>query len=328
MNRHLCLSLLLVLIGIAMSTHGDAQPTPTAAPVIREIAFRGIEHFSIALSDQLAKVIKSHVGEPYNLEAVIADKHALIELGWFAAAESVTVPVEGGIRLIFQVVENVPVVGVKNQGLAHATADQQRQADILLIPLAGQPFNKKMSEAVITGLLAQGIFYNITYKKELVEGGIRLTYLITENPTLTAVGFTGIEPLTEEQLRKAIASQPGGLLNQTQVSSDAAAIRKVYADEGYNLAQVTGLNISPDGKLVYTIFVPKISEIRITGNEKTPEAVIRAQLTFKVGDYYHENAIRASLDKIRKLPLIKEVSALPTPGKENGTLCVTIQVKE
>jgi len=329
MDRRLYLFLLITLLVVTVSPHGIAQPTPVARPIIREIAFRGIEHFSPTLSDQLTKAVRTRVGESYLLAMVVADKQALLDLGYFAAVETVTVPVEGGIRLYFLVVENAPVISVEhNPPMAHATADQQQQVDALISTLTGQPFNKKMADAITEELLKQGIFYNAHYKKELVDGGIRLSYTVIENPAIAAIFLTGTGPLTEEQLRNVMVSKPGVLLNQNMVSDDAGAIRKAYANEGYTLAQVVELNMSPKAELTIKIFIPTISEIRIAGNVKTPEATLREQLTFKVGDYYNEKAIKESLAKIGKLPSVGEVKAIPEPEKENGTLSITINIRE
>ena len=105
-------------------------------------------------------------------------------------------------------------------------------------------------------------------------------------------------------------------------------IRNAYVTAGYALTQIAPPEISRKGKLSFTIFVPKVGEIRVTGNAKTTEAEILEQLTFKTGDYYSEKAVIASLAKVGKLPTILEVRASPEPGAANRTMNIKLKIRE
>jgi len=71
--------------------------------------------------------------------------------------------------------------------------------------------------------------------------------------------------------------------------------------------------------LQFTIFEPKIGEIRIESDKKTlttRDYVIRRELLFKVGDVYNEQAIKDSLQALERLSIFQEVTAVPEPGTE------------
>jgi outer membrane protein insertion porin family len=243
------LALMLALVGTAWQV-GYAQ---AAQPTVRELVFQGVEHLSADAQAQMRKVVTLAVGQPYAVETANADVERISGLGWFVRASVRTEPVEGGVRVIFTVVEN---------------------------------------------------------------------------PMVTAIDFIGNSVFSDAQLLQVISTRPGQVLNRNQVAPDAQAIKKAYADQGYTLVEVTDINITPEGRLEFVIFEPRIGEIRIEGNSKTQEYVIRRQLEVKPGDVYRTTTIRKSLTNLEQLGLFDEVTAVPDPGTEPGTLTLTVRVRE
>ena len=254
MNRpQLGVFALLLLIGIAFACRGHAQTPDQQTPIIREIAFRGVEHISADAQQQMHGAVKSQVGQPLSQDTVDKDVEALRGLGWFVRVSERTEPMEDGVRLIFTVVEA---------------------------------------------------------------------------PVITAIDFIGNTQLTDEQLMKVIKMRPGEVPNRESFKPDALAIESAYADRGFTEVRVVDINITQDNKLEFFIFEPKIGEIRIEGNKKTHEYVIRRELTMKPGDVYNVNAVQQSLKNLDALGIFQEEGAVPEPGTEPGMLIVAISVKE
>jgi outer membrane protein insertion porin family len=250
MRRICTLLVIAVLAMLAITAHAQAP----AQPVVKEITFQGIAHLDAPTVDSLKGKLKSQVGQPLSPETVTADKEMLTESGWFFRVDSRTEPVEGGVRLVFVVVEN---------------------------------------------------------------------------PVITAIDFIGNTAISDADLQKEIASKPGTVLNRAVVRVDATEkIRGAYVRQGYTLVEVTDINITREGKLEFTIFEPKIGEIRIEGNKKTRDYVVRRELEFKPGDLYNEKVIRRSLRNLEGLNIFQEVTAAPEPGDQPGTLIVVVRVTE
>jgi len=247
------ISVLLILVCLVQTGICFAQEAPQAAPTIREIVFSGVQHIPADAQKQMHDVIKSKVGQPYSQETVDTDVDAIRELGWFVRASARTEPIEGGVRLIFTVVEA---------------------------------------------------------------------------PIITGIEFIGNTKLTVADLMKQVKTRTGMVLNRQNVKQDALAIETAYAEKGYTEVRVVDINITDENKLQFFIFEPTIGEIRIVGNTKTKEYVIRRELTIRPGDVYNKNTVSTSLNNLNQLGIFEEAEAVPEPGTEPGRLIETIRVKE
>lgn len=245
--------LLMMLVGVSLASLSLAQEANQQARIIREIVFRGVERITPAAQKQMKDVIKSTVGQPFTTETADADVEAIRELGWFV---------------------------------------------------------------------------RVSYRTEDVEGGVRLVFTVVEAPVISSIEFIGNTRIPSRDLLKVIKTRPGEVLNRDRVKPDALAIEAAYYDKGFTEVRVVDINIDDTNKLVFTIFEPRIGEIRIEGNSKTREYVIRRELTIKPGDVFNVNAVRMSLRNLDELGIFQEVVANPEPGTEPGTLMVAIHVKE
>ncbi|OPZ85411.1 MAG: Outer membrane protein assembly factor BamA precursor [bacterium ADurb.Bin429] len=191
-----------------------------------------------------------------------------------------------------------------------------------------EPAVRETVQADVDTILESGWFLRVDARTETMDGGARLVFLVVENPVITEINFVGNTVLSDEKLLAALQSKVGMVLNRPMVTEDALRIRRAYAEQGYVLVDVVDIGISPEGKLDFVIFEPKISEIRIEGNRKTREYVIRRELTFAPGAVYNEFVIRESLQNLDRLGIFQEVSRVVEPGDQPGTLIVTIRVVE
>jgi len=234
-----------------------------------------------------------------------------------------------GHRAVAQVPEPQQLIKeIKFNGYQHVTPEVRKQTEEVIKSKVGQPYNKTVAENDVTEIQALGWYFRVSENPEPMEGGIRLIFNLVENPIVTSVTFTGNTQISSVELLKIIQTRAGMVLNKNLVAQDAGHIKDEYAKRGYTLTSVKDINISGEGGLQFVIFEPKIGEIRIEGNQKTREYVIRRQLTFKPGDVYNEKDIRNSLQRLEHSNIFKEVTALPEPGTEPGTLIVVVHVTE
>jgi outer membrane protein assembly factor BamA len=77
-----------------------------------------------------------------------------------------------------------------------------------------------------------------------------------ENTVIDSVGITGEEPLTADELREIILSEPGGILNDGLIGHDVDALTEYYQKEGWWNAHVAASVDTSNGSpvvLTYTI---------------------------------------------------------------------------
>ncbi len=213
-------------------------------------------------------------------------------------------------------------------GAENASPDVRNRLATLAAPLSGQPYTDERAQALVTAVRDLGWFQQVTTHPEPVADGVRLVVTVVMNPIVQRIDFIGNTVFSAETLRSIIATRPGQVLNQQQALQDAQAIQQQYARKGYTLTEVTDVNVTADGVLQFTILEPRIAEIRIEGNSKTHESVIRRGLMVTPGQLFNADNIRDSLLYLQRLGIFEEVTATPEPGPRPGTVTLRVNVRE
>ncbi len=316
---------------LAAAPDAPAQPPEAAAaqPIIRDIAFHGLEHVSPELAAQIAQaVLHALVGKTYDDKLVQNAVIALRNTGWYADVASATVPMEGGVRLLFTVKENPIVLQEAVTGFEHLTAQQRQLVLDAAQTLQNLPVNNNAETLGAQKLRDLGWFRQCTCTRADVPGGVRLNFSVMELPVIAGIAFVGHTRFTEQQLWRQIAMRPGLVLNRNTVRDDAQAIEAMYAKQGFTQTRVQDYHLSDDNTLVFVIMEPTIKRVVIAGNTTTTEATIRNALTFHVGDIYNIDAISESLKKLDALALFKDITSIPEPDPTPDKLLVTVHVQE
>jgi outer membrane protein insertion porin family len=127
----------------------------------------------------------------------------------------------------------------------------------------------------------------------LDEPGV-LTFLVLERPALREWRAAGADRLEQEDVQAAVKLKPREILDQALVDEGARAIRDLYAEKGYYLAEVqTEIVPVPDGKnqvdVVYTATEGKkvrIKDVHLMGVEQVDEHDLRKHLLTKPAGYW------------------------------------------
>ncbi len=139
----------------------------------------------------------------------------------------------------------------------------------------------------------------------------------------------------KEIMSKLQLCTPGKVFSQDAVKQDIAAVQGLYFDRGYISAQVqesTALNsltvrieVSDDiseNDIVY------VNKIKIRGNVKTRDKVVRRELRIRPGDRFDGEKLKRSKERLQNLGFFEEVSYdtenTQTPDKKD----LVVEVKE
>ena len=189
-------------------------------------------------------------------------------------------------------------------GLQHVPADAQQRVHALLKSKVGQPFSNDTAMADSDAIRDQGWFQRVRFDTEPVDTRVHLIFTVVENPLVSGIQFVGNSKFSTAELLKVMQSRGDQVLNRNTVESDGMAIETLYTQKGYIQTRVQDYYVDEEtNKLTFVIFEPRVGEIRIDGNTKTREYVIRRQLTFHPGDVYNINDI----------PAVTAQSATPRP---------------
>lgn len=174
---------------------------------------------------------------------------------------------------------------------------------------------------------------NAFYKKNGFSD-VELAYEIKENvrrPYLLAIEITikegmkylagnieikGNENIDKTQiLLKLKECVPGKVFSQEALKEDISNIQSLYFDKGYIFAQVEEVaSLNPATNRVditYNITeneIAYVNRIKIRGNVKTKDIVVRRELRIKPGDRFDGEKLRRSKERLQNLGYFEEVS--------------------
>ncbi|MBZ0254117.1 MAG: outer membrane protein assembly factor BamA, partial [Candidatus Methylomirabilis sp.] len=148
--------------------------------------------------------------------------------------------------------------------------------------------------------------------------GLYLTYAIIEGDpyNVKSVAIQGVEDEGEKKLiEDSLQLKAGDLFTRDALQKDIENITTYYSDIGFARAQVDpDFDIDDDAKLLgFTYKIekgPKVyfDRIRITGNDKTRDKVIRRELLFEEQQQYSGSALKNTKERLEALGYFSEVN--------------------
>jgi len=190
------------------------------------------------------------------------------------------------------------------------------------------PLNEEKLRNDVQAILATGLFADAVVRLESVPEGVRIVFVVVENPVITSVAVTGNTVVPTPDIVKALGAETGQVLNTVTIREGARAVEKLYQDRGYILARVSDVAVSEQGVLTITLAEGRIEAVKIEGLHKTKDFVVRRELSFGPGDVFNANDVNASLKRLFQLQYFSDVKAQPGPGTTPDTVDVTIVVTE
>jgi len=151
----------------------------------------------------------------------------------------------------------------------------------------------------------RGRFWYITLK--ITEGK---KYLIGD------VTIKGNKDINETEIRSRIKeSKPGNVFSQDALKNDVMAIQGLYFDRGYIAAKVidtTSLN-KATGNIDIVLSIEEneifyVNQVKIRGNVKTKDVVIRREMRIYPGDRFDGDKLRRSKERLQNLGFFDEIS--------------------
>ncbi len=153
-----------------------------------------------------------------------------------------------------------------------------------------------------------------TVRRVAVEG----TQVIDGDRILTAIPIRPGRPFLGDDLRVAI-EQIKHMYGQ-RAYVHAAVAPQIHYDLERHMLDLT-LNVEEGPKV-------RIEQIKIEGNEKTLEKVIRRELSFYPGEYFNADEVQASIGRLGRLRFFQDVRIDFEPGSEPGSEHVIVRVVE
>src|ERR687896_755869 len=125
----------------------------------------------------------------------------------------------------------------------------------------GDEFSVARIREDILRIYRLGFFKDVQVDVEEFEGGLRVAFIVVEEPLVGEINITGTQAVKREEVEGKLALKPNSVLNRNQVRDSLDKIRQLYQEKGYFFA---------DAEAVYTDVGPDEIDltIRITEGEK------------------------------------------------------------
>ena len=161
-------------------------------------------------------------------------------------------------------------------------------------------------------------------------------YLIEGEPyEYAGTEFAGNAVFTDQELQALVRHRPDRSINMTTVDADFRRIQELYWENGYIFNEFGQELLRDDERRTIGVRIAiterdgaHIENIRITGNVKTQEHVLRRELPFEIGDVFNRTEITRGLQNLYNLQYFTSVQPDTPVGSAPGLMDVNIAVEE
>jgi outer membrane protein insertion porin family len=156
----------------------------------------------------------------------------------------------------------------------------------------GAPFNPSQASEDLRSIFNLGFFDDVQLRVEDFEGGVKVTYVVTERPFVRDVEFVGNSKLTVSELQDKIELKLGSVYNPVEVQKAREKLKETYEDEGYFEVQISPeVEKFGDGdvKVVFTVNEGRritIDKIVFRGNRGLKDKEIKAVMATQERQYF------------------------------------------
>ena len=174
-----------------------------------------------------------------------------------------------------QKIEKVQILGLK-----------KIEKDAVLAKIKSVPGSRFSREQVaddIREIFAMKLFTQVEVSEDNVSGGLELTFVITEKPTMSEITFEGNSELKAEDLLTQSGLKTFEVVNYARIKDAEAKLVKHYEDKGYYLTKITSVieDIVPgeSARLKFIITENdkvKVKKITFIGNSKISDLELKS----------------------------------------------------
>ena len=194
----------------------------------------------------------------------------------------------------------------------------------------GYPFNRKTIANDLNKLYKSGYFtQNIrALPIKLDDGNVKLRIIVEENPPIEGFLIEGNNCLSTYEIMNVLKDLEGKPQNILAINAAIENIQELYASKGYILAKVTSIQDDPDNIITIKINEGIIGDIKVEGNNKTKDFIVKRNILQTPGEVYNENLMRADIMRLMGTQAFKDVQRDIELNEATGTYDVIVKLDE
>jgi outer membrane protein insertion porin family len=306
----------LVLVGWAGLLHAQEQPAApapaTPTPTVRDITVEGNRRIQ---APAIVNRVQTRIGDPFSPSAVREDVRSIFSLGFFDDVQVRVEEFEGGVRLIFVVVERPLAREVSFEGNQALKTEELRETAAVRVGVLYNPVEVQRGVDAIRQKYEEEGYFGVAISprtERTPEGDIRIVFRIDEGRKMyiDRIVIEGNKAVTTGQIKDAMATKerlfwilPFSKVHRRVFDDDAERIINLYADKGYLQTRIESHEIVPNfekGKVTLRTRLVEGPQFRsgavtFAGNELLPDEEVRRLVSLKEGDVFNRSLLRASI---------------------------------
>jgi outer membrane protein insertion porin family len=138
---------------------------------------------------------------------------------------------------------------------------------------AGDTLDGEKTDSDIRAIYKMGHFQDVLAVTEASEKGTVLVYVVVEKPIVRSIKFEGNKELSTDKLKESLEFKQNAIFSTKDLAKSVTKIKKLYADDGYYLAEIEPLVVTnSSSELTVTFKITEgnkilISTISFEGNK-------------------------------------------------------------
>jgi outer membrane protein insertion porin family len=194
----------------------------------------------------------------------------------------------------------------------------------------GAIFDRNSLQSDLKTIYEMGYFTEkIKAIPEASPTGVKLRIEVEENIPVTGFNIVGNTVISTAELEDLFKDQTGLPQNISQLNEAIAKIENIYADKGFVLARVKKISDDPDGMVNIDINEGNIDKIKIVGNTKTKEYIVRRNMLTSEGSIYNEEILKEDLKRIFGTQAFEDVRRVVSASENDPEkFDLTVEVDE
>lgn len=171
-----------------------------------------------------------------------------------------------------------------------------------------------------------------------IEDGIELVFRVSEGEQYRIGNLSVSGDLidgSEEKTLEGIKLVSGEIFNANYLREDIFTVSSKFTDTGYAFTNVDPATSGrPEQRLIDIQFnidkgdLVRINEIKVTGNQKTRDYVVRRSLKISEQELFSSSKIERSQQLLQRLGFFDEVLITPEPTSNPSEVDLNIQIRE
>jgi outer membrane protein insertion porin family len=312
-RRGIVLSLFFALL-LGRPEAGIGQTPPASPPreiIIKDLAVQGNRRVQEAV---ILGRVSAKIGGPFVPTRLAEDLRNIFALGFFDDVQMKVEDFEGGVKLIFIVVErpfvrDITYVGNKKLD----TATLQEKIDLKLGSVYNPVEVNRAAEKLREAYEQEGYFEAAVNPdvQALPDGDVTVAFRIAEGRKISIdkIVIEGAVGLTAKQIKAAMETQERefiilrGTVQREKLDADLDRIVQLYNDYGYIQARVESSDIEIDRIRARATIKIRVVEgpqftvggVDLTGTNVLPAEEIRRRILLKPGDVFSRSKLRDSV---------------------------------